>query len=206
MTWIWLVPGGVAWVLLTLLLLWLKKAATEELSTRIGTFPVAAVTVAARLLPHDRRDDYRDEWVCDAEQLMSDTDGKPLTRIVAITRFTASLIARARGIRRLVRSGPTPAAGVELIPLPIHIHLRTDVRFSYRTGELVVRTPKIDYRTRLARGKHTRLFLSTKLSRRPFSQPDDLYFFLMQSRLGLELSAHRESGPTLWRIKLPSAE
>lgn len=110
MTWIWLVPGGVAWVLLTLLLLWLKKAAAEELSTRIGKFPLAAVTIAARLLPRDRRDDYRDEWASDAEQLIADTDGKPLTRIIKNIGFAISLTARARSLRRLVR----PAAAVPI--------------------------------------------------------------------------------------------
>lgn len=111
MTWIWLVPGGVGGVLLTLMLLWLKKAATEELSTRVGKFPLAVVTIAARLLPRDRRDDYRDEWVSDAEQLIADTDGKPLTRIIRNVGFAISLAVRARSLRRLV--GPVSAATVQ---------------------------------------------------------------------------------------------
>ena len=109
------------WALLWGILGFLTAAAigdifSEEIRGRLDRLPHALISLTARRLPPDVRDDLTEEWTAELHEILRGAEALPVTRLYRGTRYALGLLRVAPSIGRDLSI--TATTGLFLVPSP----------------------------------------------------------------------------------------
>jgi DNA-binding CsgD family transcriptional regulator len=112
---LWAVLG----ILIGLAMTALGDMASEEIRDRLDHLPHAILRLAARQLdPGQRITIYQDEWLPELTYILKGAGARPITRLIAGTRYALGILVSARQIARHVRRRPAETPSTRSLTVP----------------------------------------------------------------------------------------